>query len=79
MDEQPKHINWNDLSKREQKFMLYWYSRGRLVTYLETSKVAAGLVKKGLLSPTGLKEGRYIVRQMTTLGRWLVESETYAS
>lgn len=71
-------LTWNDLTKREQLYMIYVYQR-RTISHRKDSKTAASLVEKGLLSGTGLVSGRYVTRSITDYGRWLCESETYAS
>lgn len=71
-------LTWNDLSKFEQQYMVFWYSRGT-VTHHKDSKLAASLVEKGLLSGVGLVSGRYVTRSITDYGKWLCESETYAT
>lgn len=78
MDSERTTLTWNDLSKPEQQFMLFWYPRGT-VTHHKGSKIAKELIQKGLLSSVGLVEGRYVTRTMTEAGRWLCESETYAT
>lgn len=76
MDEQP--LSWNDLTKGEQGYLRYVYTRN-IVHHRKGSKLAASLVEKGLLSSVGLVSGRYICRVITPYGKWLCESETYAT